>query len=1218
MSGSVVGSVGVSVVPNAEGWNAKAEEEILPGAEALGEKYGEAFRTAFLAATDDIELIPEADTGPAEAEIEGLDERLSELNARDLTLEPVLDAEPAITEAEDLTAALDAAASSADTLTASSREAAAATEEAGSSAADASAAISSLAAAATAAGDALIPLTDRERQLQADILAANPGLDAQIAALMAQADAADEAAASWAGYEDTLQRLPAEWDQVRDALLELEQGAALVVGRGGNGALSLITGGEAESFVADQSKYTGVLKLDEAMVQAAYDANQLQQAENFLGMSLDNADAAAGALRDRLVSLGLSDAEAAAGAIALSNAINTQAAAQERAAVFGQAGPLTGASLLDSAIVKATADSAALARAQEALGITEGTTEERTAAANAKLLEMGFSQDQATAGALAFSGAMDAEAASAEKLAVAMGAAETESKGFSLNKGFVGSMISGILSDPLVIIGALAAGLGFLAYEAVKLTDASGNLKEVTEQENDALVKQDKAVRFNIAGYAEHIQQLQTLRKEDEAIANLPQGEGSFIGPAVKEDNALIEQATLKYANLTSRLQILGHMYGLDSIQSLQLAKASGVSANALQAQGEAGNKAMAKIEAYANKELGAASSTQAFSQQMEIANGLAGSLATRVQALGAAEGDLFNPTLNMINTTNQLDNDMVTLKTDLGLSADSVGTLTAAQRTAGTQMSQTVSDAIANAEAIKQITGSSSQAAAPLVALRNTLDALGVHGGEARKIIAELNTAIDALHNKTVSIDVNVNTTQTGGQAPISGTVSHLFTQSAKGMVIPGYAPGRDTEHVLASKGEAIMVPEWTRAVGEDYIHAANSYYSSGRSGGSSRPRHFAQGGIAGYGANISQMAGGDTFQVFVGLLGSSATDVRSGGSSAADTVAREFEASASRTPAQIRASGKLALEDLEKYYTGPHEKELGKIIGNQTNVLTEMAKVQDKINTTIANMRQASSQEIQSLQNFSGLSSLSFRTNKQGVQEPTGAGIKTALEEKVMQLHKFFEVIGRLHHQGVSKVLIEQAIALGPEDGTAYAEAILSGGGKLIGELNRDERKIGREETAIGQRTADITYGQSITKGWLSSLDHDKEEIKKRMRELGDEIAREMIKALHGRLNIGGGGLSALDKSVALGISTLEGVAGSGTLSRADVNQIEAFLHSIRDSENQHVTRKQGGEIISLLRSNPRATGRATGNAVMAGLDGAARNAASAGRFATATRNT
>lgn len=48
-------------------------------------------------------------------------------------------------------------------------------------------------------------------------------------------------------------------------------------------------------------------------------------------------------------------------------------------------------------------------------------------------------------------------------------------------------------------------------------------------------------------------------------------------------------------------------------------------------------------------------------------------------------------------------------------------------------------------------------------------------------------------------------------------------FSGFASGGIYPGYTPGRDIGMAAVSGGEAIMRPEWTRAVGSDFVHGAN-----------------------------------------------------------------------------------------------------------------------------------------------------------------------------------------------------------------------------------------------------------------------------------------------------------------------------------------------------------------------------------------------------------
>jgi hypothetical protein len=80
-----------------------------------------------------------------------------------------------------------------------------------------------------------------------------------------------------------------------------------------------------------------------------------------------------------------------------------------------------------------------------------------------------------------------------------------------------------------------------------------------------------------------------------------------------------------------------------------------------------------------------------------------------------------------------------------------------------------------------------------------------------------------------------------------------------AAGGIYPGYTPGRDIGYVGVSGGEAIMRPEWTRAVGEDYVHAANA---AARSGGVSGVHNFLGGfdggGVVGGGLVDTSGGGG------------------------------------------------------------------------------------------------------------------------------------------------------------------------------------------------------------------------------------------------------------------------------------------------------------------------------------------------------------------------
>lgn len=68
-----------------------------------------------------------------------------------------------------------------------------------------------------------------------------------------------------------------------------------------------------------------------------------------------------------------------------------------------------------------------------------------------------------------------------------------------------------------------------------------------------------------------------------------------------------------------------------------------------------------------------------------------------------------------------------------------------------------------------------------------------------------------------------------------------------ASGGIMPGYTPGRDTLLAQVSGGEAIMRPEFTRALGADNINALNAAARSGGVQGVRGLLGFANGGIVG-----------------------------------------------------------------------------------------------------------------------------------------------------------------------------------------------------------------------------------------------------------------------------------------------------------------------------------------------------------------------------------
>lgn len=108
---------------------------------------------------------------------------------------------------------------------------------------------------------------------------------------------------------------------------------------------------------------------------------------------------------------------------------------------------------------------------------------------------------------------------------------------------------------------------------------------------------------------------------------------------------------------------------------------------------------------------------------------------------------------------------------------------------------------------------------------------------------LSGLDDAMKFQRTVRVNADGSFQVIGSGGQRGMAGM--------ANGGVYPGYTPGRDVGVIGVSGGEAIMRPEWTRAVGEGWVHRMNAIARTSGIGGvrAEMSRYlggFAAGGVA------------------------------------------------------------------------------------------------------------------------------------------------------------------------------------------------------------------------------------------------------------------------------------------------------------------------------------------------------------------------------------
>lgn len=133
--------------------------------------------------------------------------------------------------------------------------------------------------------------------------------------------------------------------------------------------------------------------------------------------------------------------------------------------------------------------------------------------------------------------------------------------------------------------------------------------------------------------------------------------------------------------------------------------------------------------------------------------------------------------------------------------------------------------------------------------------DAVGAVWNSIKAITAvPINFVIDTVYNNGIRATANALAEKIGSDVRLPW--AQRISGYASGGVLPGYTPGRDVFHFISpdgggvlalSGGEAIMRPEWVRAVGgPGAVAAMNAAASSGRAlPGGDRGQAFASGGI-------------------------------------------------------------------------------------------------------------------------------------------------------------------------------------------------------------------------------------------------------------------------------------------------------------------------------------------------------------------------------------
>jgi hypothetical protein len=317
-------------------------------------------------------------------------------------------------------------------------------------------------------------------------------------------------------------------------------------------------------------------------------------------------------------------------------------------------------------------------------------------------------------------------AGAAGDVAGAAPAAADASKGLSGILGELAGRMSYFAVDPFMWMYAAPVVIEGVAAAVKDLSDSTGSL--VYE-----LGVADQAGGFNVAGYQKLAGQLGQLSQAEEASTQSTGHIAAGLGRAGEAADAYAQvtadsltqsqqQFTEVASNLSTHLGTLEQQYGITAQQAGQLVTAAGATSKELDGSGSAANDAMAKIEAYANANIGAQGPVNELANDVSTFGDDALTASTRVSALDDAYSMLVGR--------------FATSQTDMLTTAQDFLTLEANATVAGASMSGVNSQSVALQQSFY----------ATVQAVEQTANAMTQQGDSSAQVTAYIEEQTDKL----------------------------------------------------------------------------------------------------------------------------------------------------------------------------------------------------------------------------------------------------------------------------------------------------------------------------------------------------------------------------------------------------------------------------------------------------------------------------------------
>ncbi|WP_328941516.1 hypothetical protein OG259_07535 [Streptomyces sp. NBC_00250] len=196
----------------------------------------------------------------------------------------------------------------------------------------------------------------------------------------------------------------------------------------------------------------------------------------------------------------------------------------------------------------------------------------------------------------------------------------------------------------------------------------------------------------------------------------------------------------------------------------------------------------------------------------------------------------------------------------------------------------------------------------------------------------------------------------------------------------------------------------------------------------------------------------------------------------------------------------------NLVKLVNREHDK-LQKLASKRDALASKVKSAQDLLKSRIEEQASYRAGVKSTAQNASSLSSLGLEP-----AQVTAGSIRAGLQQKLVKLRQFNRYITALTKRGLSKNLLRQLLAMGPEEGFAYAAALAGMTAPEFKQVNSVQSQIDREADSLGRTGAKTLYdaGVNSAKGLVAGLQSQQKAIEQQMLTIARGMERALKKAL------------------------------------------------------------------------------------------------------------